>query len=872
MNERLSKTRHISDAALASLIIILLAGLFCIPAFSRQPASAETLGAIDIQVKSNNPSITLNNRSYSLDASSYAIYSDYACTQQVGEILSDANGRGRSAQLPVGRYYLRQLAAPRGYVLSDALLQADIEIDRDARVEHEITPDYAMGDLLLFESNAETGTNARVAAAEFANATFTLSYYDSTDGNAALSGATRTWVFKTDAAGEVHLNQDYLQSGSPFFTNSENEAVLPLGRYVFTLNELPLGYTLQSQQLAYDVKSDSSNSETPSARYEPIEAKMQVIRGDFAFRKIDENHNPMAYIPFLLSYSNGESPDLVESHVLVTDANGDFSSDAARTAHTNACNANDAAVTLNPDGSYSVDTMGLDASSGIWFSLDRAKMSSAPNNMRGALPYGTYELKELPCEANIGMNLVTTQFTVYKDGFTTTLDNIVNTTPAISSLVRDNLDKDKLLRPQANSSITNTLTFQNLVPGSPYTLLLTVICKDTGEQIADEQGAPLTSELEFTPSERNGSLEMTIEFDASPYAGCELMVIDELRSSSGMVISSARENEANQCIEVEPLITANAFDSLDSDKYIMGGEARITERIDYTGLKAGASYTVHAALMDKATGSAARDKQGNPIASTKKLIPDQAEGSDSLELQVDASSFEGRDLVVFNQVDIDDGRTIANLRDIEDKTQTVKTVKLTTSASDEADGDKIFRSNSNDVCIVDTVKYANLEPGAQYKLKGVLMNKETGTVLLVDNKEVCSSANFVPDEISGSVDVKFNFDGTKQTSDVLVAFETLTCNDKVIAEHVDIDDAAQTVTSEEVDPDIAGQDAGGTLNAAGMSSSGTMPKTGDLFSVYLAIALIVIATISLCTAYALHRRSTIVKALRCDESGNSVDD
>lgn len=865
MNEQFSKLRQVSDAGLAVAIMLLLTGLFCIPAFSRQPASADTPHTITVRVSSAIPNISEENRSYSLEGAGYAVFSDYECTQQMATIVTTADGTGTSPQLPAGRYYLRQVSAPTGYVLSDELLQADVEIDRDASVNARITPDYASADLLLFESNAETLTTAPTAAGRFADAQFTLAYYDSTADSSMLLGPTRSWVFRTDTSGEIHLSADYLQGGSPFYTNGDGSPVLPLGRYVFSSTEYPLGFTLASESLSEDVSSSETAPKAPSAQYSPIEAHMQVIRGDFMFRKVDEYRNPMAGIPFLLSYSNGEPNSETESHVIVTDANGDFSSDAARIAHSEKTNGNDAAVTLTADGDYTVDSTLLDANCGIWFSADHEGQTSAADDAHGALPYGTYRLRELACDANMDKNLVTTQFTVFKDGFTVKLDNIVNTTPSISTSVQDGADGDKLLRPRDNATISATIAYQNLVPGTEYRLFLSLIDTGTGEDISSSDDSTGVSETVFTPQEKDGTLTIEIPIDASGYAGCELMVLDELHSSTGMTITSAKDNEPNQTIEVEPIITAYAYDSIDEDKYVMGQDAIIAERIDYTGLKQGSPYKMTSMLVDKATGNAVRDSQGEAISVSTQLTPDTADGSTTLELPVNASVLEGHDLVVFNQISSKSGRLVANMQDIDDEAQTVKTVKLTTNATDKQDGDKLFDGASSEVHIIDRVKYANLEPGRQYKISGVLMNKETGTALLINDKEVTASRQFVPDEINGSIEMDFEFDANAHTSDVLVVFETLTCDDKVIAKHTDLNDVAQTVTREDIDPDSpaqAGVAVPGTGASSAATSSNSMPKTGDEVSRVLLVSIVAFCAVCICIAYAAHRRAVTMSALR----------
>ena len=99
-----------------------------------------------------------------------------------------------------------------------------------------------------------------------------------------------------------------------------------------------------------------------------------------------------------------------ESHVVVTDGNGYASTAASWVPHTASTNANDQAA----DGSW-------DASAGVWFG------ASAPDDSKGALPYDTYEIEELPCSANDGKRLLgPIEVRVYRDGVTVDLGTLTN--------------------------------------------------------------------------------------------------------------------------------------------------------------------------------------------------------------------------------------------------------------------------------------------------------------------------------------------------------------------------------------------------------------------------------------------------------------
>lgn len=113
-----------------------------------------------------------------------------------------------------------------------------------------------------------------------------------------------------------------------------------------------------------------------------------------------------------------------------------------------------------------------------------------------------------------------------------------------------------------------------------------------------------------------------------------------------------------------------------------------------------------------------------------------------------------------------------------------------TTLVDSADGDHVLAWNGGTV--VDTVTYQNLIPGTEYTVAGELMNKADGSATGIKG-----STTFTATEANGAVEVAFTvpagFDGQ-----VLVAFEYLFEGEQgsgvLVAEHTDINDAAQTVS------------------------------------------------------------------------------
>ncbi|MDK4324645.1 VaFE repeat-containing surface-anchored protein, partial [Corynebacterium accolens] len=161
--------------------------------------------------------------------------------------------------------------------------------------------------------------------------------------------------------------------------------------------------------------------------------------------------------------------------------------------------------------------------------------------------------------------------------------------------------------------------------------------------------------------------------------------------------------------------------------------------------------------------------------------------------------------------DVEKPNKVAEHKDITDKDQTVtskgskKGPKISTNA-DFAEGSHEVIAGAE---IIDTVSYEGLVPGKEYTLSAELISKEDGTTVLGKGEKT-----FTPAAANGTEDVTITVnDDVTEPVEAAVAFEELTStevNDKgedtpdaekpnKVAEHKEIDDKDQTVTSEECD-------------------------------------------------------------------------
>ena len=125
------------------------------------------------------------------------------------------------------------------------------------------------------------------------------------------------------------------------------------------------------------------------------------------------------------------------------------------------------------------------------------------------------------------------------------------------------------------------------------------------------------------------------------------------------------------------------------------------------------------------------------------------------------------------------------------------TPAITTSAAEKTTGNKTITA-ANPVTIVDTVTYSNLTPSTEYTLKGILMDKSTGAPLEINGSAVPEvTADFTSSGTgNGTTTLEFPIDASTLAGKNIVVFEELyeKGGTTVVAEHEDINDAAQTVT------------------------------------------------------------------------------
>ncbi len=449
-----------------------------------------------------------------------------------------------SALLPLGTYTIAETAAPAGYLLAGSFTDENGKrVDAGSLYYTQLTEDGGSDTgTRLAGGNTYVQSDTPIRGGVMIQKRDYESGRDEPAGNASLKGAVFEIISENEEAilvdGTTYQPGDVvttLVTDDTGFASTEAD-LLPYGTYLVSEVEAPEGYLLGSVVLPA-VTSEEFHITEDGVIIDLTEVGAaitdQVKRGDFSFTKQDgEDESTMGPIKFrLTSLTTGES------HILWTDENGDYSSASAWEPHSQNTNA------------------GESFEDGLWFYgyADEEDSGVEVDDQLGALPFDTYLLEELECEANEGRTLVTTRFTIYRDvtevgelfGMVNlgTIDDYVF---GFSTVAVNAKDGSKVLEPDEEASVRDEITYWGLDRTQTYTFVSELYDLTEGEAVKDGDGEDLTVVTEFTPQTKDGTQAAELTFDASDLADHTLVVFESLYDEDGTLLKSEVDAEEEQ--------------------------------------------------------------------------------------------------------------------------------------------------------------------------------------------------------------------------------------------------------------------------------------------------------------------------------------
>ena len=724
--------------------------------------------------------------------------------QTVKTIVTDKNGVAKTSAdcLPYGKYIIRETATNDDYLNTSNEMR--VTVSEDGKMySFTAKDDIVRGGVKITKHDIETGTGDPLGGASLDGTKFEIKTLN--EKPVIVSGVTYT-------KGQV-VHALTIKDGEA----STSAHLLPFGLYSIQEVKAGEGYLLtDGEPHEFRIAKDGVLVNPFDGAFEN-----QVMRSDLEFtKKGDDGQDRLAGVAFKLT-----SKTTGESHVVVTDENGYFSSASSWNKHTHETNANDWA--LAAEGV--IDSSKLDATAGVWFG------GTTPDDSKGALPYDTYLIEELRCTANEGYQLIETSVIVSRDGKVYDFGTLTDVKASITTKAYDPMDGDSNIGMGDYLYIEDKVAYANLFPGRSYTLVAELHDAKTGEVLYDGK----TVEHTFTAQEPSGFEVVRINgIDTLELAGKTITVYEKLYDAGGSLIAKHTDkDDVNQQVTViVPEIGTTAVDGADGDKHVSTDDAAtVVDTVHFKNLIPGNRYALVGALFVKKT---AEDGEvtgeplmvdGAPVVSHTTFTPETADGDadvtftfDSLALKdgtqlvacevlfglgfepesfTDIEAATLLDLVEEPDTGLDGLYPLAYHADMEDlgQTVTIKNPKIATTALDGIDNDKNVVTDSETV-IVDTVEYHNLVPGKEYTLKGSMQvkgekdGKPVATPLEVGGKAVTAETTFTPEAAHGTVNVTFAFDSRDlEDGTQLVVFENLERNGNVLVTHEDIEDINQMV-------------------------------------------------------------------------------
>ena len=730
--------------------------------------------------------------------------SGYFASLDDAHIVSDVSDSAKFGKTNAGRYIIplgtitvEETKAPTGFtkdgaVVSSAATGATLTgtnnvylfnlVDKDSAIylksgnvldtaatdETAITLQYAErqinGTPKMEKHDLELNKKAAMGGTNFDGITFEVYCLDDSViiGNTTYKKGETIETVTSDAEGNVTMTTQY-----------------PIGHYAVREKSANNYYTNDGQIHYFNVVDQGGAFIQYETNMNAVTFTDRVVRGDLSFvKKNAETEETLAYIPFCIT-NNATG----ETHYILTDANGNFTSATGKTTNTN---ANDDVLSKYGDKDVVpqsvIDSLAKDA--GLWFGMGSEGTMTSASDSYGSFVYGTYTITELKTEATRSMKMYTNTFTIDTDGKVLDLGTVNNVPMGIKTTLVD-VNGEHFTEATSTVTLTDHVAYKNLDMDKTYTLTGTLYVKD-GDALTEL----MTETVDFQPTEISGTQDVTFTFDASALVGKSVVAFEELSLNGEFCAEHKDKDDENQTVTF-PSIQTTARDSKTEDHVANATDSvSIIDTVTYSGLKVGETYTITGTLMDADTGKAVLDDDGNEITASKEFTAPARDGSVDITFNFAGVSLAGKKIVAFEEVYYK-GRRYAAHADLSDEGQTVYVPKIRTKALDANTGLNQVKADSN-ATVVDTVTYENLLPGKKYTMKGVLMTS-AGNALMVNGRTITASTEFTPTTPDGSVDVTFNFDASEIGGRKLVFYEYLELDGDTVASHTDISDTDQTI-------------------------------------------------------------------------------
>ena len=537
--------------------------------------------------------------------------------------------------LPLGTLTVEETKAPDGYLLDGAYMQAGDSTEQiKGMYLTQITED---GELAVL-----SGSNQYSVSDQVIRGGVKIQKRDLETKDTKAQGSA---TLKDTAFAIISLNENpVLVEGKLYKKNETVKTIqtgidgiatttadlLPYGKYKLEETKAPEGYlTDGAKAIEFSI---TENGKSVDLTDESHSIYNQIKRGDLEGVKIGAGtHKRLANVPFKIT-----SKTTGESHIVVTDKNGQFSTASDWASHKKNTNA------------------GKSSEDGIWFG------TSEPDDSKGALLYDTYEIEELSCEANKGMNLIPAfEVVVSRNKVKIDLGTLTDEYEkeiTIHTTATDKATGEKVIVAGKKVTIVDTVTLDGLEEGRKYQLKGWQMRKEENAELLID-GKRVESEYTFVADSEKMKVEISYTFDASELGGQNLVTFEELydlknpEEPAKVAEHKDIEDEGQTVLITERKISIHttATDKNGKKEIEAGKNLTIVDTVTLEGLEIGTKYKLSGWQMIKAE-NAKLIIDGKEVTNDYEFTADKEKMEVKIEFTFDGSSLSGKQLVTFEEL------------------------------------------------------------------------------------------------------------------------------------------------------------------------------------------------------------------------------
>ena len=563
------------------------------------------------------------------------------------------------AVLPLGTLTVEETKAPNGYLLDGAYMQAG---DKSEQIKGlyvtQITED---GDLAVLSGSNQFSVSDKVIRGGVKIQKRDLETGDTNpQGSATLKDTAFDIISLNDNSvlveGKLYKKNEVVKTIRTDIEGvaSTSSNLLPYGKFRIVESEAPNGYlTDGAKPIDFTI---TENGKIVDLTDEVHSIYNQIKRGDIEDVKIGAGtHKRLADVPFRIT-----SKTTGESHVVVTDDNGQFSTSADWASHMHNTNA------------------GKTSEDGVWFG------TSEPDDSKGALPYDTYIIEELRSDSNKGFELIPPfEIVVSRNNLVIDLGTLTDEYEKEITIHTTATGKDgeKTILAGKGVTIVDIVKLDGLTKGTKYQLKGWQMLKEENAELIID-GKRVENDYTFIADDEEMKVEIAYTFNASALGGKNLVTFEELYDFSNpkepVKIAEHKdiEDDGQTVLITERIIKIHttATDKDGNKELEVGKEVTIIDTVTLEGLEVGTKYQLKGWQMLK-------EENVELLINGKRVESDYTFTADSETMKVevafifDATSLDGKQLVTFEELydlsNPDEPKKVTEHKDIEDKGQTI---------------------------------------------------------------------------------------------------------------------------------------------------------------------------------------------------------